>query len=144
MAKKNYESKVAMQTAEFIEKRDGKPPVVYQEVHDEPQTEHKKETGSDQNGSNTDRNVKTEEYHRYTFYVTFEEKAALDQISDDEKVGLSDIVRQVLDAGLEAISPGIFEKTKDKANELRYRETSRRKKSGNNRTLYDKLKKSFE
>ncbi len=148
MAKRNYESKVEGIAAAFIESRGSKEQEQTENLVDtKPMVEQKSEevlaNPSLQTSSNevSEPQVKGSDLNRYTFYITVEEKAALDQISIDEDMGKSEILREVLDAGLEAVSPGIFERTKERANELRMKvKVTKDKKE---RKIYDRLKKTF-
>ena len=151
MAKRNYENKVENLTAAFIknskekEKKEDVQEQIEPQKQEEPATEEKKESFPVKPEpvieQTHDISARGSALNRYTFYITCEEKAALDQISIDEDMGKSEILREVLDAGLEAVSPGIFERTKEKADELRNRVKVTKNK--NERKIYERLKKSL-
>ena len=56
---------------------------------------------------------------RKTFYMTYEEIVALDNISRREHYKKSDLIRNLLDSSLNEYFPGALEEAKEEANEMR-------------------------
>ncbi len=136
MAKGNYTSKIAEQAMAFSMERE---PEVTQE------TKPSVESQQTQNEANTNRyepdqdSKNQDEYCRMTYYITYEQIAALDELRRRTGISKSEILRQILEAGLEAVAPGIFEETRGLAEELKGREKVKRTKN-NDKSLLNTLR----
>ena len=136
MAKGNYTSKIAERAMAFSMERE--PEVT-------PETNPSVESQQTQNEANTNRyesdqdSKNQDEYCRMTYYITYEQIAALDELRRRTGISKSEILRQILEAGLEAVAPGIFEETRELAEELKGREKVRRTKN-NDKSLLNTLR----
>lgn len=132
MAKNNYASRLAEQVNAFATDDRRETSQASNVKHEDP-VARENVTYQKSESANT---RATDKFLRQTFYMTFEEKAAIDKICEETGIGKSDIIRQILDAGLEAVSPGIFDRTHDMAQALRNSNATRRI---NDRSLFEKL-----
>lgn len=158
MAKKQYESKVARQAAVFVAAKEPEKTKAVAPVKEvapaKPKEPEKKaapredarqsEISSEAPASTSTVTPTTEEklseiLLRQTFYITYEERAAIDLICFEENIGKSELIREVLDAGLEIIYPNIFETVRKQANKLKRRQGKKNK----DRMVYNKLKKNL-
>lgn len=162
MAKRTYTNKIAEKAAQFMVQQAPTPqPVAEQEIEKQadmpislptaPTEDRREEIQQQSNSQENDRRSilqafdldedlsESVKFSRTTIYLTFEEKAAIDKINYDLGLGKSDIIRQLIDAGMNAVFPGIFEETKAKAEEMRESslKITKRRKKGN--AIYQKL-----
>lgn len=119
MAKNNYESKIASAVSGF------KIPAKEEKKATEPVATPPRE----EDEQPTDKDIWQNSYARQSYYLSYEHIAAIDYICDETHIGKSDIVRQIMQAGLEAVCPGVFEKSADRADELRKKCGKKKNKS---------------
>lgn len=145
MAKKNYDSGIVADIANFEPEKQKTSPATVETV--KAQTGAKideikaptKTLVEDATPKTSEASIPGNFYCRRTLFLTYEQAIALDTIAFDRVINKSDVARMIFEKGLEAIEPGITKRVEDKASIIKKRDFD-----GMTETQREKYMKSAE